>query len=221
MSEARMVEITNGVVAASAAASASSITLRVPLAMGLVCATAGGSTVLSMMPTDSVVLASAALSGHAYRTAATYAYTETPLTISNSGSGSCTAASITTVAGGRVITVTPAVAAAVTPGTPVFLYQRVRYHFAPSTALPGRLGLWRTLEATNAAEELAAPFDATSHIRFYQNNNTTSSQAVPPLGEIRGIELVLVGASTAPRFGKTTPETSTLRTAVFFINRIN
>lgn len=220
MSEARMVEITNGVVAASATQSASSITLRVPLAMGLVCGTAGGATVLSMMPTDSLVLATAAWSGHAYRTAVGYAYTEGATTVTAGGAATCAAASITTVAGGRVVTVSPPLAAAA-PGTPAFLYQRVMYGFAPSAALPGRLGFWRTLEATNTAEELAAPFDTTSHIRFYSDNNAVSTQAVPVLSTIRGIELVLVGASASPRFGRTTPETATLRTAVFFTNRIN
>jgi hypothetical protein len=87
--------------------------------------------------------------------------------------------------------------------------------------LAGRLGFWRTAEATNVAEELAAPFDTSSRIQFYQNNNSTSSVTVPPISEIKGIELVLAGASTDPRFGKTTPETQTIRTAVFFINRIN
>jgi hypothetical protein len=221
MSEARMVEIGGGVVAASATSGASSITLRVPLAMGLVCGTAGGATVLSMMPTDSLVLADAALSGYAYRAASGYAYTETPITLTAGAAGTCAAASITTIAGGRVVSVTPALPLSVIAGTPAFFYQRVKYGFAPSVALSGRLGFWRTLEATNVAEELAAPFDTSSRIRFYENNNATSTLTVPALSAIRGLELVLTGTSANPRFGRTTPESATIRTAVFFINRIN
>jgi hypothetical protein len=221
MSEARMVETGGGVVTASSASGASSITLRVPLAMGLVCGTVGGGTVLSLMPVDSLVLAEAALSGYAYRTAAGYAYTETPVTLAAGGNGTCTAESITTMTGGRVVTITPALPLGVTAGTPAFFYQRVKYGFAPSTVLSGRVGFWRTLEATNVAEELAAPFDTSSRIQFYKNVNATSSIAVPPISEIKGIELVLTGASANPRFGRTAPETATIRTAVFFINRIN
>src|SRR5688572_6824442 len=67
LSEMRMVETGNGVATAAATPGASSITLRIPMAMGIVCGTFGGATTISMMPTDSVVLATAALSGHAYR----------------------------------------------------------------------------------------------------------------------------------------------------------
>ena len=87
--------------------------------------------------------------------------------------------------------------------------------------IPGRLGLWRTVEATGATEEVAAPFQMTSRFRFYRNNNDTSDVVVPPLNEITGVELVLNGASEKPRFDKTIPETAPLNTAVFFVNRIN
>jgi type II secretory pathway pseudopilin PulG len=218
MSEARMVETGSGV----AAATTTSITLRVPIAMGVVCGTSGSSTVLSMMPVDSVVLANAAISGHAYRQVnGTYAYTEGTTTVTAGGAAVCTAASITTVTGGRTILVTPQMAVAATAGTPAFYYQRVRYDFATSSTIPGRVGLWRTLLASGVTEELAAPFDATSQFRFYQNNVDASTGTVPPLTDIRGVELVLIGASEKSRFGKTSPETARLQTAVFFMNRID
>jgi hypothetical protein len=44
---------------------------------------------------------------------------------------------------------------------------------------------------------------------------------VPPVSEIRGLELELVGSSERARFGRVTPETSRLQTAVFFMNRLN
>jgi type II secretory pathway pseudopilin PulG len=221
MSEIRMVDNAGGVAAASSASGASSITVRVPIAMGLVCGQAGGGTVLSMTPTDSVALAGSAVSGYAYRALnGAYTYTEGAVTVASIGAATCAGANITTLPGGRVITVTP-FPGPVTPGRPAFLYQRVRFSFAPSATLPGRVGLWRTLEAAGITEELAAPFDAASRFRFYRNDNDTSDVAVPPLNQINGVELELSGASEAPRFGKTSPEVSALRTGVFFINRIN
>jgi prepilin-type N-terminal cleavage/methylation domain-containing protein len=217
MSEARMVETGAGVVAASA----SSVTLRIPVVMGLVCGTTGAATVLSLMPVDSAVLASAAISGHAYRQATgVYAYTEGPASVSSGGAATCTAESITTVAGGRTVLVTPQMPAA-TAGMVAFLYQRVRYDFAASTTFPGRAGLWRTLEASGATEELAAPFDAASRFGFYRVDQDTVDTVVPPVSEIRGLELELVGSSERARFGRVTPETSRLQTAVFFMNRLN
>lgn len=218
MSEARMVETANGVVAASA----SSVTLRVPVVMGLVCGTSGTATVLSLMPVDSAVNASAAISGHAFRQASgVYVYTETPVTVTTGGAATCAAESITTLTldGGRTVLVTPQMPAAPV-GTVAFLYQRVRYDFAPSTAFSGRLGLWRTLETSGATEELAAPFAATSRFGFYRVDQDTADTIVPPLSEIRGLELQLLGSSEHSRFGKVTPETSRLQTAVFFMNRL-
>jgi Tfp pilus assembly protein PilX len=222
LSEIRMADNVGGVAAASAASGASSITVRVPIGMGLVCGTAGGATVLSMTPADSVALAGASLSGYAYRGAnGAYYYTEGAMTVTSTGAATCAGANITTLPGGRVVSVTPLFPGPATIGTPAFLYQRVRFSFAASTILPGRRGLWRTLEATGATEELAAPFDSVSRFRFYRNSNDTADVAVPPLNEISGVELVLTGASEQPRYGRTVPETSLLRTAVFFVNRLN
>lgn len=217
MSEARMVETGNGVVAASA----SSVTLRIPVVMGLVCGTSGTATVLSLMPVDSVTLASASISGHAYRQGSgVYAYTEGTVTVSAGGDNTCTGESITTVAGGSAVLVTPQMPGAEV-GTVAFLYQRVRYDFAASTELTGRVGLWRTLEKSGATEELAAPFDASARFRYYRTDQDTVDTGVPTLSEIRGIRLELVGASERTRFGRITPETSRLQTAVFFMNRLN
>jgi Tfp pilus assembly protein PilX len=218
MSEARMVETGSGVVSASA----SSVTLRVPVAMGIVCGTSSLGTVVSLMPVDSVVMASHALSGAAYRPASgVYAYSEGATTVIADGGNTCAAASITTVSGGRQVLISPPLPAGATAGLPAFIYQRVRYGFTASAFVPGRVGLWRTLEASGATEELVTPFDASSAFRFYRANNDTSDIVVPPLDQIRGLELALVGASEKARFGRATPETSRMQTAVFFMNRIN
>jgi hypothetical protein len=72
---------------------------------------------------------------------------------------------------------------------------------------------------TGAMEEVATPFDATSGFEFYGTaTSSAASTTVPMLADIRGIELVLDGQSETPRFGKTAPETSRFRTAVFFMN---
>jgi prepilin-type N-terminal cleavage/methylation domain-containing protein len=219
MSEARMVETGSGVVAATAA----SVTLRIPVAMGLVCGNTGTATVLSLLPVDSAMFASASISGHAYRQeSGVYSYTEGTTSVSSGGSATCagTGASITTVTGGQVVMVTPQMPAAAV-GSVAFLYQRVRYDFKASSAMAGRVGLWRTLETSGAAEEVAAPYDASSRFRFYRIDEDTARTVVPPLDEIRGLELRLVGASERARFGRTSPETSRLQTAVFFMNRLN
>jgi Tfp pilus assembly protein PilW len=220
LSEMRMVETGNGIAAASSAPGASFVSLRVPVTMGIVCGSSGIATVVSLLPVDSLVLASASLSGSAYRASdGSYSYAEGPTVVTAGGAAICAASSVTTVAGGRVVLVTPALAADAVAGTPAFLYQRVRYALKASAAMPGRTGLWRTIEATNASEELTSPVDAVSRFRFYRLGNDTSDAVVPLLNEITGIELILVGASEKGRFGRTVPEQSPLRTAVFFVNR--
>ena len=217
MSEARMVETANGVVAASA----SSVTLRIPVVMGLICGNTGAATVLSLMPVDSVALASASISGHAYRQeSGVYAYTEGATSMSSYGGNACDTESITTVAGGTMVTVTPQMPASAV-GQVAFLYQLAKYEFKSSATMTGRVGLWRTLETSGATEELAAPFDASARFRFYRIDEDTARTVVPTLTEIRGLELSLLGSSEKTRFGRTSPETAKLQTAVFFMNRLN
>jgi hypothetical protein len=216
LSDLRMVDAPNGVTAAST----TSITVRVPYAIGVVCATAGSSTTVTFMPVDSLTLATAALSGYGWRGSnGSYTIQEGGVTTGAGNAATCTGARNTPITGGQVLTVSPALPAAATAGTPVYLYQRVRYHFGASTAISGRVGLWRTLVETGATEEVAAPFDATAGFEFYDNNASSSaSTTVPTLANIRGIELVFNGQSEKPRFGSTTPEINRLRTAVFFMN---
>jgi prepilin-type N-terminal cleavage/methylation domain-containing protein len=216
LSDLRMVEAPNGVTAAST----SSITLRVPYAMGVVCASGPSHSTVAFMPVDSLTLVTAALSGYAWRGSnGSYTLQEGGVSTATGSAATCTASSITPVTGGAVLDVAPMLPAAATAGTPVYLYQRVQYTFAASGLYPGRTGLWRTLLETGATEEIAAPFDATAGFAFYdQNAGASASTTVPALASIRGIELVFNGQSENPRFGRTTPETTTFRTAVFFMN---
>jgi prepilin-type N-terminal cleavage/methylation domain-containing protein len=216
LSDLRMVEAPNGVTAATT----SSITVRVPYAFGVVCATTATYTTVAFLPVDSLTLANAALSGYAYRgSSGAYTLTEGGVSTATGSDATCTGATITPITGGNVLNVSPAMAAAATAGTPVYLYQRVRYAFAASTAYSGRTGLWRTLMETGATEEIAAPFNASSGFEFYDlNAGNASSTTVPTLANIRGIELVFNGESEKPRFGGASPEKTSYRTAVFFMN---
>jgi hypothetical protein len=105
-------------------------------------------------------------------------------------------------------------------GSIIFLYRRVRYEFKASVAIPGRTALWRTtLDIGGSTEELAAPFANTARVNFYVLDNPTPQAVVPPLGNIRGLELVLDGMSEQTPGGSTAPKTSNVRTSVFFENR--
>ena len=68
-------------------------------------------------------------------------------------------------------------------------------------------------------EELAAPFDATARVNFYNLNATPAQAAVPPVGDVRGLELVLSGASERTPGGSAAPKMATMTTSVFFENR--
>jgi type II secretory pathway pseudopilin PulG len=218
LSEMRMVEAPGGVVAASA----TSITLRVPYAVGVYCEFAGGGSTIALLPTDSAMLAEPGFSGYAWRgLLGQYTYVEGGAAIGNAGLGACIGgANITPMPGGRVISLTPALPSGVPSGAVVLLTRRITYDFAPSTTMPGRRALWRRVVATGAAEELVAPFDATARFRFYNLNANTAQDAVPVLANIRGLEFVLVGASeSSPRLTGA-PQRSNVTTSVFFRNRL-
>ena len=215
--ELRMLDVGGGVVAAAR----DSITIRVPYRMGVVCATSGNTTA-SFLPVDSSMNATAGFSGYAWRDSTTgvYTYQEAGATTGSGTASTCTANNIATLSGGTVIAVAPALPTAATPATPIFLFQRVTYKFKASTSVPGTIGLFRRVVATNAEEELVAPFDTAAKFRFFDLNSATAQNAVPsPLNNMRGVELVLTALNEKPtRSGATT---SAYTTAVWFKNRNN
>ncbi len=216
MSELNMVEATGGVVAAAP----QDVTVRVPYAFGIVCSSSPGLTVASLLPADSAMTAGAAFSGYAWRDAnnGMYTYVQGGVTLSVGAASTCTAQGITTLPRGSVIQLVPGATGAAV-GTPIFLYQRVRYQFAPSTTVPGELGLWRRAEATGATEELVAPFRSSAGFRFYVLGSDTAQTPVPsPLSRIRGLEIVLAGASAAAAPGRSAPERFDLTSSIFFHN---
>jgi prepilin-type N-terminal cleavage/methylation domain-containing protein len=224
VSDFRMIEATGGVVAASG----TSLTIRIPFAIGVVCKAAGAGTALSLLPVDSTTYVNADYYGYAWRNFMTgaYSYVESGTTKETTDPTHCNSVSITTVPGGKVVLVKPAVPVAAGLGTPVFLYSRVRYEFKASTAVPGKLGLYRIQIANNGnekSEELVAPFANTAHWEFYTLNGGSAAQANAPaaLSDIRGLELHLDGISENIAAGLTENESAPFTTAVFFKNRTN
>lgn len=225
-SDLRMVEAQLGLEAA--AAGGKDFTVRVPYAFGVVCSSTGASTTASLLPVDSTMFAGGGFSGFAVRrSTGSYAYVTVGATLTSPGtSGNCTGPAITTLPAyngspaGKVVNLGGSISPAPVAGDLVFLFQRVRYEFKASAAVPGRTGLWRTLLAPGTTEELAAPFDTTARARFYVLNGATAQTAVPsPLTNTRGLELVLNGTSEGTPRGSTSPKVSSVTTSVFFQNR--
>jgi len=86
--------------------------------------------------------------------------------------------------------------------------------------LPGRRALWRTIVDTDTHEELAAPFDSAARFRFFEFDRDTSDASASPT-DVRGLELILDGASQTASQGRSGNEHVPFRTSVFFNNRVN
>lgn len=233
LSDLRMVEATGGLEAA--AAGGQDFTVRVPYAFGIMCSTTGALTTLSLLPVDDNMFNAPGFSGFAWRSAAgAYTYQQAGISLTDPGTpGLCVAAAPTPVLqlpsingspAGKVVNVGGAVPLVGAGGPPVgsifFLYRRVRYEFKNSTVLPGRIGLFRTMQTGGASEEIAAPFAATARVNFYVLNATPAQAAVPgTLSDVRGLELKLDGMSERTPAGSAAPKTSSVTTSVFFENR--
>lgn len=120
VSDLRMVEALGGVVEAQQ----NYVIVRVPYAMGVVCATTGGATHISLLPVDSAMYAAPGFSGYAWRGGqGTYRYVEAgPPTVSAGDLAICNASQIQTLtaANAKVIKITPQLTDTASVGTPVF-----------------------------------------------------------------------------------------------------
>ena len=222
VSDLRMVEALGGVVSASDTV----LVVRVPYAMGVVCAKVAPYTHISLLPVDSAMYAGPGFYGYAWRNGqGVYRYVETGSpSIATGDLATCNTAGITTLTAdlAKVIKITPALNDTASVGTPVFLYRQIKYEFKASTAVPGMRGLFRTIVSTGATEELAAPFDNASKFRFFVLS-TVVSQAAPPanLTTLRGIELLMNGMSEKAPEGSLAKTSAPFTTAVFFKNRLD
>ena len=217
MSDLRMVETSAGVVSADPAV----IVVRVPYAFGVVCTSTLVATTISRLPLDESFYPAEVFAGYAWlANDRTYTYIEGSALPAAGAVAACDAESITTLPGGTVLTLTPGTAGAI-PGSLVFLYQTVTYQFAESEDVPGRMALWRLVDG-GVEEELIAPFGDDARFRFFVNNQPDAQDAAPGAGDqLRGVELVLPGASERRAVGAQAYAENDLTTAVFFKNRLN
>jgi prepilin-type N-terminal cleavage/methylation domain-containing protein len=221
VSDLRMVEATGGITAASS----SSITVRVPYAIGAVCAKNSGYTHISLLPVDSAMYAAPGISGYAWRKGnGEYTYmtnTATPLAgdatvCSNAGIQTLTASNA------KIIKITPVLSDTASVATPVFLYRRIKYEFKASTTIPGSTGLFRTVLETGSSEELSAPYASDAKFKFFVGSSTTAVSSPPSdLSTLRGIELNMSGLSESKPRGGLEVQKAPFTTAVFFKNRLN
>jgi hypothetical protein len=223
ISDLRMVEARGGIISASP----TSISLRVPYAMGVVCGTgpSGNSTHISLLPVDSAMYSAPGYSGYAWRGGdGVYRYKEDNQTKDVGTLDVCNTAKIGTLtsSGARVIKISPVLPDTASYGTPVFLYRRIRYSFGPSSLVSGGTGLFRKRLDDSYEEELSAPYDASAKFRFFVGNSTVAQDAAPAdLSTIRGIELNMTGMSERAPSGDTQRQRAAFITAVFFKNRLN
>ena len=220
------------------AASTTSVTLRTPVAMGVLCNASGVTATISLMPTDSVQFASSIIAGVAYRTVAgewTYLAGAPPVGVANVGA--CAAPGVNVIAlgtgvgaagapAGSIMTLTATIPLGTKPGTLVLLYRRLRYDFAASAVNPGQVALWRrSLDgATNvsvADVEIATPLTSGAGFQFYTGSARVPQSTVPALNAIRGLELVMLARSTSRARDNSAAALTSVRTSMFFRNRLD
>ena len=223
VSDLRMVEAVGGVIFASDTA----VVVRAPYALGVTCTNVIGNTYVSILPVDSAMYDSPGFSGYAWRASdGVYTYVEsgTPL-LPILDLNLCNIPIVTPLLapGARIVKIPiPLADPPLSLGTPVFLYRQIRYSFRPSLAVANSRGLFRTIVATGASEELSAPFEPSAKFRFFVLSSRVP-QAVAPadLSTLRGIQLVLDGMSEQVPSGRVAKQSAPFTTAVYFKNRPN
>ncbi len=231
LSDLRVVQDSGGV--DSVASDGKLIRILVPYRFGLVCATNGSTTTVSLLPSDSATMAMSVYKGFAFRNATgryTYVFppdpTNTQLPIASTTPASCTGngngqAQISSVSvtgrTGDIIDLGSNAASGAPAVAPVFLFEKVSYSFKTSAAYPSQLGLWRNVEG-GRDEELVAPFDTASRFRFYKPGDDTSRVSPPDKAVIRGIDIVLSALSQKAATSATSTNSVKVVTSVFFKN---
>jgi prepilin-type N-terminal cleavage/methylation domain-containing protein len=204
------------------AASSTSITLRVPYAFGIICNKISSNRIASLVPTDSIMYASASADGLAWRRDGSDEYTFMTVSMVVSAPtaferAKCTNQGISIMTDSEAISMT-IYSDTLAIGDTFYLYQTIRYQFASSAELTGRLGLWRK-RGSDADEEILAPFHSTSSFAFFVGSAATA-QASPPadLTTVVGLELNLVGSSEVTPLNSSEPPSFEISTRVNFLN---
>ncbi len=232
LADLRMVQDSGGI--DSAASNGKTIRLRVPYRFGLVCGTTGNVTTVSMLPSDSAMVALSVYRGFAFRDSTSGRYTyispsaptssdaptsaSSPSTCTGSGSGQAQIRTVS-VSGrtGSLLDLPNESASGARAAEAVLFWQHITYSFATSSSYSGRIGLWRTVE-NGTSEELMAPFDTSARFKFYVSGEDTSRTTPPALSNIRGLDLVLTGISPHASAADTSHLKAKLVTSVFFKN---
>ena len=245
LTDIRMVQDDGGLVSASA----DSVTVRVPVAFGLLCANAAGLATMQLLPVDSAMTSMGQYAGWAYRDSASgrfqYQPAVTPVPFNSltvpANTTACTDSTVSlgvqkpgilpmtyTVGGttrsSKVVQVNdPITTATPNPGWPIFLFQQITYQFGNSSAYPGRRGLYRKVRqsgTTPIVDEIIAPFDASARFRFYTLNADAAQDYTSTLDLSTVRGLELVLAGSSPRAEQGKSNAQqALVTGVFFKNR--
>jgi len=202
------------------AAAAESVTVRIPYAFGIGCDVIGTDRVAALMPADSLMYASSVPDG-LMRRGSNGLYSQQGVTSvsPSTDAAECTDEGIQLVPAGQLVAIRPQ--GAVGLGQIFYLYQTVTFKFSASTDLPGRIGLWRRVNA-GAYEELVAPFDSTARFRFLVGANPQPTGTVPAvLSTVAGLEINIVTQSYEIPQGKSDYTTFELPVQIAFLNRTN
>ena len=128
------------------AASATSITVKVPYALGIVCASTTSLQTVALLPVDSVALNLPGYSGYASRNSGGVYSTYSGGTVTEIAfPAACTTANVVPITAPasapnqktRVVTMVTTGATVLTAGTPVMLYRRTQFYFGNSNQTGG------------------------------------------------------------------------------------
>lgn len=204
-------------------ATADSVTVIVPFAVGVTCTQpSGGYQAIALFPYDSAGYAAAVLGGWAWRDDTGAWQYEAGGTLTTGNASDCSGASpaVTVLTNGIVVRVTPN-DASTDAGQSAYLYQTIRYGIAPSVEIADRYALWRQVLPDGTREELVAPFDTSSGFGFLVGEGLALQTTVPsPLDSARGLRVRLVGQSEETPEGRTTVASFDLSTNIVFVNRV-
>jgi hypothetical protein len=195
------------------AASADAIVLRVPAAVGVVCASGAAATVIAVLPagdaapvpsggtTPTISDATAPVRSGAtalgwQKAQGAFVVRDGRVTTRAVPASACAGAAIEAPEGSTYLAISPAASDAGV-GTAAVLFDYVEYAFRASSRVAGARALWRT--AGGETRELLAPIVDDAGFRFYVDAAPGATAVVPsPLARVRGVALNLASSIEAP-----------------------